>query len=123
MKNFNPNVLSFVIILFLILVVVWMIKRKIKLLTIPNVFLISGAVKTGKTLLSVHLAIKEYKRALRRWHIKRLLYSLIGRKDDIPLKPMLYSNIVLAKVKFNVLTMDIILQKKRIPHQSKQPID
>lgn len=87
----------------------------------PNVFLISGAVKTGKTLLSVHLAKKEYKRNLRNWYLRRFFLKLFGR--DVPLKPMLYSNIPLARIRYNLLTMDIILQEKRIPDKSVVLID
>ena len=57
----NSRFLSFLLIAILILLVVFWIRKKIKVLNVPNVFLISGAVKTGKTLLSVHLAKKEIK--------------------------------------------------------------
>lgn len=117
----NTRFLSFLLVIVLVLIVWFYIKKKIKILNVPNVFLISGAVKTGKTLLSVHLAKKEYKRNLRNWYIKRVFLKLFGR--DVPLKPMLYSNIPLARVKYNLLSMGIILQDVRIPDKSVVLID
>lgn len=120
-SNFNPRFITFLLLALLILLVVFWIRKKIKVLNVPNVFLISGAVKTGKTLLSVHLAKKEYRRNVRNWYISRFFLKL-GNKD-VPLKPMFYSNIPVARVKFNILTMDIILQEKRIPDKSVVLID
>lgn len=117
----NTKFLSFLLIIVLSLVVYFWIRKKIKVLNVPNVFLISGAVKTGKTLLSVHLAKKEYKRNLRAWYI-RFFFSKLFRLE-VDEKPMLYTNIPLARVQFNLLTMDIILQKKRIPNKSVVLID
>ena len=117
----NTRFLTFLLFAILILVVVLWIRKKIKVLNVPNVFLISGAVKTGKTLLSVHLAKKEYRRNLRNWYIARFFQKLLFK--EVPSKPMLYSNIPLARVKYNLLTMKIILQEVRIPNKSVVLID
>ena len=120
----NTKFLSILLVIVLVLIVVHIIKKKIKLLNIPNVFLISGAVKTGKTLLSVHLSKKQYRKNVRSWYFKTFFLKLLGKKkDELPKKPMLYSNIPLGRVKFNLLTMDIILQKVRIPDKSVVLID
>lgn len=120
----NSKIITILLLVVAALVVIHFIKKRIKMLNVPNVFLISGAVKTGKTLLSVHLAKKEYRRNVRNWHIKCFFLKLLGKKkDELPLRPMLYSNIPLARVKFNVLTMKIILQKVRIPDKSVVLID
>ena len=106
----NTRFLSILLIIVLCLIVYFFIRKRIKVLNVPNVFLISGAVKTGKTLLSVHLAKKEYRRNLRNWYIKK--FFLRAFKRPIPKRPMLYTNIPLARVKYNLLSMNIILQKK-----------
>ena len=121
----NSKVLGLLLILCLVLFVLWWIRRKFKTLTLPCVFFVSGAIKSGKTLLSVHLAIKEYKKAVRHWKIRQflLLFFRFKKTDDDNYAPMLYSNIPLADVKYNPLTMDIILRQVRIPNKSVVLID
>lgn len=120
----SVKLITILLIGLAILLIIHLIKKKIKLLTIPNVYLISGAVKTGKTLLSVHLAKKEYRRNVRSWYIKWFFAKLLGKKDeDLPLKPMFYSNIPVARIKFNLVTMNILLQKVRIPDKSVVLLD
>ena len=63
-KNLGSAILILIFVL-LILFLLYLIKKKFKTLKLPCVFFVSGAVKSGKTLLSVHLALKEYKMALR----------------------------------------------------------
>ena len=112
------------LIIFLIIgvcVLIFFIRRKLKILKIPCVFLITGAVKTGKTLLSVHLAIKQYRRNVRKWRFKRFLCFLLRR--DAPQKPMLYSNIPLRWQKFNPFTLAILERKVRIPDMSVVLLD
>lgn len=69
-------ILIIIVIIGVLFVISWL-KRKFKVLNLPCVFFVSGEVKSGKSLLSVHLAIKEYKKALRWWKIKRFLRLLI----------------------------------------------
>lgn len=126
-------------------IILWL-RRKFKVLNLPCVFFVSGAVKSGKTLLSVHLALKEFKAAKRRWYLRKYLTMVflpkryvesfakvdkylkgqhdildLGLKDYLP--PMLYSNIALAGVKYNPLTIDIVERKVRIPNKSVILID
>ena len=77
MKNSGSLVLLLLILAGAIFLLVY-IRRKFKTLSLPCVFFVSGAVKSGKTLLSVHLAIKEYNRALRRWKIKKWLVKIFS---------------------------------------------
>ena len=136
-----------IIIIGVIFVLSWL-RKKIKILNFPCVFFVSGAVKSGKSLLSVHLAIKEYKSALLKWKIKRFFRLLLmpfkfkekykyvselmdcegnvlNCDDDLKdyLPPMLYSNIPLAMVRFNLLTIDVIRHAYRIPNKSVVLID
>lgn len=117
----STNGIFIILLVIAIVIVVILIKRKLKTIKIPAVFLITGAVKTGKTFLSVHLAIKQYKKNLRKWRIKKILCAILRR--DAPLKPMLYSNIPLRWTRHNQFTIDILLRKVRIPDMSVVLLD
>ena len=112
------NLLVIVLILVAVVLVLYFVRKHFKRLNMPNVFLISGAVKSGKSLLSVHLAKKEIKRSVRKWYIQRFIFGLLGKENKLPQKPMLYSNIPLAKISYNRLTKDILLREVRIPDNS-----
>lgn len=118
---------SFIWLLILIaggLFILWFIHKHFKRLKLPSVYLISGAVKTGKTKLSVCLAVKQYKKNVRKYRIGAALNLLLPKKFKKQFeKPMLYSNIPLRYVKHNRLTIDIILRKKRMPYGSVVLID
>ena len=120
----------------LVIFLLWFFIFKVKHLKIPDVFLVTGGVKTGKSFVSVWLAVKYYKRAVRKWWIKRILIMaivnpfrfirkkpLIDLNDKEHMKPMLYSNMHLRNVKYNLLTLDIILRAKRVPVGSVLLID
>lgn len=106
-------VLGFVLYFFVI--------RKLKRVKIGCVSVISGAVKSGKTFLSVYLAHRQIKRNIFRWHIKKF-FAIILRKE-IPLKPMLYSNLPLRWIRYNRFSYNILLRKVRIPNESVVLID
>lgn len=119
----NDSSIKIILLILVIVLVLWFIRRHFKRLVVPNVYLISGAVKTGKTLLSVHLAKKEYRKNIREYYLRTFFMRLFMAKNDLPKKPMLYTNIPLGRIKYNLLTMDIILQKVRIPDKSVVLID
>lgn len=121
--NSDTHVGLIVILIIVAIIVLVYVRKHFKRLVLPNVFLVSGAVKSGKTLLSVHLAIKQYKKNLRRHKLRAFFLTCLGQKNSIPLPPMLYSNIPLAKIRYNNLTKDIIEQKVRIPNQSVVLVD
>lgn len=118
------NGIGFIILLAVALIILLIfIKRRFKRLIVPNVVLVTGAVKSGKTLLSVHLAIKYYRKNLRQFYFLKFFATLIGKGKDFTYPPMLYSNMPLAKVKYNALSRDIIERKVRIPNKSIVLID
>ena len=121
--NSNSGIGLIILIVVLGLIVLLYIRRHFKRMNIPNVFLVTGAVKSGKTLLSVHYAIKIYKRNLRYFYIRKAIFTCLGLGKDFSYPPMLYTNIPLAKVKYNILTFDIIERKVRIPDKSVVLID
>ena len=129
----KSNYLIVILILIGVIVLLWWIARKFKLLNLPCVYFVSGAVKSGKSLLAVHMAIKEYKKNLRNYYIKKWFvkiflpfrykttyglfdrykannYQIEGLEDMEGYKeycpPMLYSNIPLACIRFNKLSIE-----------------
>lgn len=120
-NNQSINGVFILLLIVVAIVVVILIRRKIKVLKVPSVYLITGAVKTGKTLLSVHLAKKEYRKAVIGWFFRRIIAFILHR--EIPKKPMLYSNIPLRWIRFNKFTYDILMRKVRIPDKSVVLLD
>lgn len=110
-----------ILILILIALLSYCFWKNYKRIKLSNVFLVSGGVKCGKSFLCVRLAIKQYRIAVFRWRIQTFIRKLF--KKDIELKPMLYSNIKLKKVNYQLLTLDIIERKVRIPNKSIVLID
>lgn len=88
------------------------ISRFFKLPKTGSVVLVTGGVKTGKTTLSVHLALKCYRRAIIRYYISRVLF--FWRKCE---KPLLYSNIPLAR-SYVPVTRDLLLRNVRPNYKS-----
>lgn len=110
----------------------WFFIFKVKHLKIPDVFLVTGGVKTGKSFVSVYLAVRTYKRNVRKYYIANFFIKYlvnpirkVFKKTPIKKreKPMLYSNMHLRNIKYNLLTMDIIMRKVRIPTKSVVLID
>ena len=103
--------------------------------------MVDGGVKTGKSLVTVMLAVKQYRRNVIKAHIRNFFKRIInafrklrnfgklkrGKKCKPYLKydemPMLYSNMPLYNVKYNALNMDVLLWNVRIPHKSVVIID
>ena len=124
------NIIWFVIILVLVGLGIFLYFKFTKRLKISNVYFISGAVKTGKTFVSVALAVKKYKQMLFSYRVKYgfwwLVYWITFKKFDkfsCLEKPMLYSNIKLRNIKHNPFTKEILLRQVRIPHKSVVLID
>lgn len=87
---------SFVSLLFIVglLFVVWLVMRKFKIPVVGSMALITGAVKSGKTTVSLAIAIRNYKRAVRRWRFRKVLCRIFFR--PVPEMPLFYSNVPLA---------------------------
>lgn len=83
---------------------------------VGSLALVTGGVKTGKTTFAVHLALKNYKRALLRWRILSFL-SFINKKWKNMEKPLLYSNIPLT-CDYVPVTRDMLLRKVRFNYKS-----
>ena len=80
-----------IVAIIILVIVLYIIYRKnFKILKVPSVCLITGGVKTGKSLLSVYLSIKDYKRRHRKWW---LLTHLL--KKDME-EPLYYTNVFIT---------------------------
>lgn len=100
------------IILLIIFLRFWLVYRK--RYRFDCVSLVVGAPKTGKTTLQVHLALKDYKKRVLRWKLKRLLRP---KKYKHLEKPLLYSNVPLT-VPHVRLTKELLLRKERFAFNS-----
>ena len=107
-------------IIIVVLVVMWLVFRKRKALKEPNVFCITGGVKTGKSTVALHLARKKYKKMLFQWKVKKFLCKIF--KKTVPEKPLFYSNIKLA-FDYVPVTREILLRQERIRYKSVMLID
>lgn len=86
----NGFVFGFLIIGVLFIVLYFVYRKNFKVLKVPSVCLITGGVKTGKSLLSVYLAIKDYKSRHRRWW---WVTHVFGRKIE---EPLFYTNVQIS---------------------------
>lgn len=105
------------LLLITLVLIIFIIKTKAKMLKIDCITLIDGGVKTGKSFLSIKIAISEYKKAL----FKEWLKNIFRKNKEV--LPQLYSNIRLRGVKFSLLTKEIVLRQVRIPNKSICLID
>ena len=131
MLNEFGQLIVIILLIALVCLALWFFIFKVKHLRTPDVFLVDGGVKTGKSLVSVMLAIKQYRKNLIRFYIGNCLikfFNLFRKLFKKPLrklleKPMLYSNMPLYKVKYNYLTLEILCCENRIPHKSVVLLD
>lgn len=94
--------------------------KRFKSCAIGSISLVDGGVKTGKTALSIYLAVREYKRAKRSVKFSNFWRKLFNK----PLleEPLLYSNIPLT-IPYVPLTDDLLTRKKRFRYRSSILID
>ena len=103
------------LVAILLCIVLYLIFKYFKVPKIGSLSLVSGGVKTGKTTLAVYLALREYRKALRKWKIRCFFQKLMRKPLDE--KPLLYSNIPL-KTDFVLLDRDFLLRNKRFNYKS-----
>ena len=105
--------IQWLIFLALVVGISWLaakIASKFKVPKIPCVALVTGGVKSGKSTLSVYMAIQTYNRVHRRWKIRVFFQKLLHRPFDE--EPLLYSNIPLA-VPYVPITLELLQRKVR----------
>lgn len=102
-----------VILLIVTVIVAIFVASRVKRLRYGNLTLITGGVKTGKTQLSVCLAVKQYKRQLAKW--RKACRRARRRFEPMPEKPLLYSNMPIGRRgdSYAPLTIDLVTLRKR----------
>lgn len=125
------GILLLLVLIGLGIFLLWFFIFKVKHLKTPDVYCVDGGVKTGKSLVTVYLAVRQIKKNKRKVafanFFRRIanLHRKIHMKPIKPLraKPMLYSNMPLRCIKYNDLTLEIIYRKVTIPYLSVCLID
>lgn len=82
--------------------------------------MVTGAVKSGKSTFACGLALSNYKRSRRKWHIRKFFAKLF--KKEIPEEPLFYSNIPVS-IPYVPVTKEVLLRKQRIRFGSVMFID
>ena len=131
MKFDVASIVVLIVLALLCLLALWFFIFKVKRLKPNDLYMVDGGVKTGKSLISVMIAVKNIKKATFKYRLKCFFIKIFNRirkwRDKplkaLPEKPMLYCNMPLYKVKYNPLTIDVILGKVRLPHGSVVLID
>ena len=114
------------VILIVLLVVLFIIWKRSKKLKFDSVVMVNGCIGSGKTLLCVNRAKRDFKKAHAIWWRRTHIYSIIFKKLKNEEEPLLYSNIPIYSNKKNLelfkyyvpLTNDIIMRKKRVRYHS-----
>ena len=101
----------------------------LKIMKIPkfgNMTLVTGGVKTGKTTMSVWLAVRQFWRQKRKWFIYNYLiwpwlhklpfkkFKTLKRRE----RPLFYANVPVAIKDFVPLTLNLIERRKRFRYGS-----
>ncbi len=108
--------MTFIIILLIVLLIAFFIWFYFKHININfnTICMVTGAPKTGKSLLSIYLCKQALTKARIKWYIQKI-FSIIFRKKFTKDKPQLYSNIPLnIKGGYIPLTKDMLLRKEKI---------
>lgn len=115
----------FWLLLILIVVIAFFVLRFLKIPKFGNMVLVTGGVKTGKSTLSVYLAVRQYKRQLRKYYVYNYVvlpvlrvFSLKKDKYKKREKPLFYSNIPVAVKGFTPLTLALIQRRERFRYGS-----
>lgn len=109
-------VVVIVLAIVVLVVVLLKVRHSHKVPKIGSLALVTGGVKTGKTTFAVHLAIKNYNRAVMRWRITSVL-SFLKKSWKGQEKPLLYSNIPLT-VPYVPVTRSMLLRESRFNYKS-----
>lgn len=109
------SIILFIIIAFVVFFFVSKILRKFKVPKIGSLVLVTGGVKCGKSTFAVGVAIKTYKRNLRRVKFINFFRRLFKR--DLIEEPLLYSNVPLG-CPYVPVTKDIINRSVRLRYKS-----
>lgn len=94
--------------------VYWLITHK--RLQLGNMILITGGVKSGKSMLSVYTSIRLHKREHFKWRVNTFLCKIFHKRP--PEEPLLYSNVPLRYRYYTPLTEEHLRRQKRFAYKS-----
>ena len=124
MNDVQRYIIFALLILGLIIFLYILYRKNFKVLKVPSVCLITGGVKTGKSLLSVYLSIKDFKKRHRIWW---LATRILRKKLE---EPLYYTNVQISfgSIKRNkphrldrcicLITLEHLLRQFRINYKS-----
>lgn len=127
-----------IIAIVIVCLLLYLYFRFFKIPKIKNLVFIDGGLGAGKSFYSVYLAVRLYKRNLRRYKVAKFLFRPIAVMKSVPNskvlrrirslyfdleEPILYSNIPLRNVKHSKLTLSILLREERVAKKSVVLID
>lgn len=123
MKGQNNSLFLILALIVGGIILFFFLRRKFKRLVLPNVFLVDGAPKTGKSALCLTLCHRKYVGNVIKWHIGKVIYYLrYHNLSNYPQKPMFYTNIPVGFT-HNPLTKEIIYLEVQMPPKSVVFID
>lgn len=108
------SALFWILLLVISIFILWFYVKKVKHLKLGSFVLITGGVKSGKTLLGLQIARKKYNKALLQYKFKKFLFP--KRFKDLE-KPLLYSNVPL-NCDYVEITTDLLQRKERFAYKS-----
>ena len=119
-----------IVIIIIVGIVLFLINKFLSRFKFPKIGAVAavvGGVKSGKSAISVALALSCYKRALRSWRLTCFFTKVVNlfkkEKLELPEKPLLYSSIPLGQRDFVPLTRAHLLREVRFNYKSVVLID
>lgn len=119
-----------IVVILLAVLTMWLYFKFFKLYKVKNVIFVDGSLGTGKTYFSVSMAVRLYKKQLRRYKALKWLFGSLsfipwfkGKADKVEM-PYLYSNIRLRNIDYVKVTADLLCRKNfRFGYRSVLLID
>lgn len=99
----GDNMWLLVVIIIVILVFFICFGKRLFKMPTNHITLVNGGVGSGKTTLCVDLALRQYKRNLRQYRIRKVIYKIVKSKKKLD-KPLLYSNLPIKNIPYVPLT-------------------
>lgn len=106
-----------IVVILLTCLTLYLYFKFFKLYKVKNVIFVDGSLGTGKTFFSVSMAVRLYKKQLRRYKVLKWLCGSLSfipkmkEQGDKLEEPYLYSNIRLRNIDYVKVTADLLCRK------------
>lgn len=119
----DKNTIIIVLVIIGALVLYILYRKNFKILKVPSVCLVTGGVKTGKSLLCVNLSLRDYKKRHRQWFFRHLF-------DKDLEEPLYYTNCKISFGSLNkkkrhrldknirAITLPLLMREERFAYKS-----